>query len=56
MNTKTELPWVEKYRPQKTKDMVGFTTNIKKIKDFITKFEELQQSGKKCVDLKKQFC
>ncbi len=47
MRKAPELPWVEKYRPKRTKEMIGFTSNVKKIKDFIKKFEELHKSGKK---------
>ncbi|MBN2154592.1 MAG: replication factor C large subunit [Candidatus Lokiarchaeota archaeon] len=47
MKKSQELPWVEKYRPKNTKEMVGFSTNIKKIKDFIKNFEEQQNAGRK---------
>jgi replication factor C large subunit len=47
MKKSTELPWVEKYRPTTEKEIKGFTTNIKKIKDFITNFESKQNTGQK---------
>ena len=53
MKETSELPWVEKYRPQRTKDMKGFTTNIKKIREFIENFEEKQSSGKKLLSKEK---
>lgn len=46
MGKKPELPWVEKYRPTSQKEIKGFTTNIKKIIEFIANFESKQNSGK----------
>ncbi len=47
MKKKPELPWVEKYRPKSVREIKGFTTNIKKIKEFIANFESKQKMGKK---------
>jgi replication factor C large subunit len=47
MKKTAELPWVEKYRPKTEKEVRGFTTNIKKIKDFIINFETKLKTGKK---------
>ncbi|MCF2141642.1 MAG: AAA family ATPase [Candidatus Lokiarchaeota archaeon] len=45
------IPWVEKYRPQTTKDMVGFEDIISKLQKFLDDFLELQ---KKYREIKKQ--
>ncbi|TFG20773.1 MAG: replication factor C large subunit [Promethearchaeota archaeon] len=46
MKKKPDLPWIEKYRPTSEKEIKGFTTNIKKIKEFLANFESKQKSGK----------
>ncbi len=44
MTKSGDLPWVEKYRPSSEKEMKGFSTNIKKIKEFIRNFEAKQNA------------
>ena len=36
------IPWVEKYRPQTTKDLIGFEKNSNKLKQFLDDFFNLQ--------------
>ncbi|MCP4762167.1 MAG: replication factor C large subunit [archaeon] len=43
---KVDPPWFEKYRPQSTKEMVGFDTNIEKLKQFVINFYIKLRTGK----------
>ncbi len=36
------IPWVEKYRPQTAKDLIGFEETVNKLKKFIDEFFKLQ--------------
>ncbi|TFH28842.1 MAG: replication factor C large subunit, partial [Promethearchaeota archaeon] len=48
---RADIPWVEKYRPQSIKDMVGFEEIIKSLTDFLENFFSLRG---KIVTLKSQ--
>jgi len=39
---KSNIPWVEKYRPQSAKDLIGFEKIINKLKQFLDEFFILQ--------------
>ena len=39
---KSNIPWVEKYRPQSAKDLIGFEKTINKLKQFLDEFFILQ--------------
>ena len=45
MNDKAGKPWVEKYRPKITKEMVGFKKNIAVIKSFLNNFASKSKLG-----------
>lgn len=45
------IPWVEKYRPKSTRDMVGFDTILSTLKAFISEFDRLQNL---IIDLRKK--
>ena len=41
------IPWVEKYRPQTIKDLIGFEKNSNKLKQFLDDFFNLQTKYRK---------
>lgn len=47
----SEIPWIEKYRPQTLQDMVGFEDVINNLSKFISNFMDMR---KKYLNLKKQ--
>ena len=44
---KNNIPWVEKYRPQTTKDLIGFEKITNKLKKFLDEFLILQDKYRK---------